>query len=186
MVQFLDQSASALSLNLIEGRIDESKFDILAKGFIEDLDIRLDAHIIGGSHFLIIHVGDRCVSEVFACTEIETDLPRLYCGPLGGITKNVECVISGNFRYVFEAGIHDFGPISVCDMEDDFESRYPKHVFLTFEFPKANRTEVYNPTTIVLAGMNSTLIDVSTIHSYPTENKIVTTRSKLQLIKTSL
>ena len=182
MVQFLDQSANALNLNLIEGRIDESQFDILAEDSIEDLGIRLDAHIIGGSHFLIIHVGDRCVSEVFACTEIETDLPRLYCGPLGSITKKIECLIFNNLRYVFRADIHDFDPINICDIKGDYESRYPKHVLLTFEFPKANRTEVHNPATIVLAGMNSTLIDVSTIHSYPNENKIVATTSRFQYL----
>ena len=176
MVKFLDQSADALSLNLIEGEIDKSQFDILAEGQLERHGVKLVAHIIGGSHFFTIDLGGgRRISEVFACTEVQTDLPRLYCGPLRGITKTIECSLFGNSQYVFEARTLEG---EKAKLEIDEFSVQGDDLCLKFEFPSDDAED--SPVTLVCADMfvndrNDVIVEVGTMHTYPNEGKVVFT-----------
>lgn len=69
-VEFIDQSADALRLTLVDGECDLGQFSILSEATLRlpRGDV-IQAGIIGASHFLSVGTGARRFTEVFACTD---------------------------------------------------------------------------------------------------------------------
>src|SRR4029077_2931340 len=86
-IEYVDQSASGLALNLIEGAVDIGAFTIFRAGSVNRRDITIRAAIIGASHVLSFATPGAMLTEMFACADAPGGANRILFGPIGDLLE---------------------------------------------------------------------------------------------------
>jgi len=175
-VEYVDQSASGLALNLIDGSFDTSVFTIFRAATVNRRDVTIRAAIIGASHVLSFATPGAVLTEMFACTDALGGANRILFGPLGDLLEaTTELTFADGRRYRFNASLA--APTAAARLRAR-ATRGRRSLRLTFRFPRrADRRAT--PETIVLVTSGRQHIVAETAHCYPDEQKAVITSSEL-------
>jgi len=181
-VVYQDQSAKDLNLNVLLGNVDTSQFCVLETGRVILGNFQVTAGIIGASHFVIAQFRDRCVSEVFACTEIISDLPRIFFQPLKQGQGFRVHVTMNKIGYQFESIMAKldsvFTKIAIQNNRNfvSVQKAREHEIGLYYRFPALN-TDKAPPETIVLVEVveEKKQVLLNSIHVYPNEGNAVHT-----------
>lgn len=183
ILTYQDQSAEDLRLNLVQGAVDKKQLTVLCTGNIEVPYGRVEAGIIGASHYLEFTLpnGHIVFTEVFACTEIESTEKIFYGGlqDAGSIKKHFK-----DMTYTFRVRNMKWGA-GEAEFEHLMEvvkSAFNQFQFgLQFSFPKTDDLE-FPPVTLmyVQADPENMAVEVKTLHAYPSDKALVFTETKLQ------
>jgi len=180
---YVDQSALDLNLTLLENNLPTDKLNILKVSELEIGSVRARAGIIGASHFCSFGVprNDISLHEVFSCKKIDTNARRMFYGPIGDIPAELTLDLD-EAHYTFTPSVHEWGD-EADDYLGDFENRVrlssESAIGLQYRFP-SKESGGRCPKTIVCLQSQPDRIFVETAHTYPNENTIVITETKLQ------
>ncbi len=177
-----DQSAAALIFQLISGAVDTTQFTIVKEGNLEVGGAHVRAGIIGASHFLTLTLpSGEVLNEVFACTHVHTESPRVIAGPLGSLMATTTSRVHGG------SVVHAFTPRLVVWGEGARElselhelirrAKRGDEIGLSFKFPSKDGDDRPPLTLVWVYGRNPGRITVKTAHCYPNEGSIVFTKS---------
>lgn len=190
---YKNQSCHDLELNIIKGSFDSSNFEILSSNTIMTPLGKLEAAIIGGSHYfqLYNHKNQLLFTEVLACYEFnKLAHQKRYQYKDFKQLQNIDLKFDS---------IHYQTKIWQQQWEEDLingychphkitkEDQASTHFNLVFTFPDAdNYSDAYNNssesiTSISVSNLN-TAIEIKTLHSYPNEKKIVLSHTHLSHI----
>lgn len=180
-IEYIDQSAQALCLSLIEGGLDKERFTVIQSGRFAAGDLRIKASIIGSSHLLEFTAGAASFYEVFACMDGLDASQTTFHKPLKDIAGPVELILHC-CRYSFTSEVcgRQEGKAKLKRLERAaaLANAGENGVGLAYEFPTER---IDAPKTIVVARFDSGTdnIEIETAHSYPNEDTIVFTKSKI-------
>src|SRR3954469_8583697 len=105
-IAYVDQSASALALNLIDGAVDVGAFTIFRSAIVNRRDVTIRAAIIGASHVLSFAPPGAVLTEMFACTDALGGANRILFGPIGDLLQaTTELTFADGRRYKFSASL---------------------------------------------------------------------------------
>lgn len=175
-IEYVDQSASGLALNLIEGSVDMGAFTIFRAASVNRRDITIRAAIIGASHVLSFATPGAVLTEMFACTDAPGGANRILFGPLGDLLEaTTELTFADGRRYRFNASL--VTPAAAVRLRAR-ATRGRQSLRLSFTFPaRADRRAT--PETIVAVNSSRRHVVAETAHCYPDEDKAVLTSSEL-------
>ena len=182
-LDYIDQSAFGLRLNIIEGDLDKGQFNILDQGTLTTPDFILEAAVIGASHILTISNAYTTFHEVFACIDVQTEGRRAFYGPLNKVAGSLNLVFGGQIHYGFKSQLFSKvdGEFFLSDIEEKARTGDKANCLgLIYEFPHGKLEIV--PKTIVFAKTKGQEMDISTVHSYPGEGNIVITETFVKLV----
>jgi hypothetical protein len=178
-VEYVDQSASGLALNLIEGPVDIDdidRFTVFRTATVERPDITIRAAIIGASHVLSFATPGTVLTEMFACTESVGGANRILFGPIGDLLEaTTELTFADGRRYRFNASLA--APAAVARLRAR-ATRGRQSLHLSFTFPRRPDRRA-PPETIVALTHGRQHVVTETAHCYPDEDKVVITSSEL-------
>jgi hypothetical protein len=175
-VEYVDQSASGLALNLIEGAVDVGAFTIFRAGTVNRRDITIRAAIIGASHVLSFATPGAVLTEMFACTDALGGANRILFGPIGDLLEaTTELTFADGRRYRFSATLA--GPPAAARLRAR-STRGRTSLRLMFKFPRRSDRRA-TPETIVSVTSGRQHVVTETAHCYPDEEKTVITSSEL-------
>ncbi|MCD4817073.1 MAG: DUF2617 family protein [Candidatus Cloacimonetes bacterium] len=181
-MEYIDQSASNLLLTIVKGDLDMTQFNILSEEKIQYPDLKIISRIIGGSHIITIQSKDIVLHEIFACISVKDKKPFLLCKPLKDIESNVFLKFENQLNYQFSSSCQTseegFNKLQEIEILAKNRKTNNKHG-LIFEFPGNNDSA---PKTIIYTVLMGKNIEIKTAHSYPNEQKIVFTETKVKLI----
>ncbi|MEA3514336.1 MAG: DUF2617 family protein [Nanoarchaeota archaeon] len=182
-LDYIDQSAFGLRLNIIEGELDKGQFNLLDHGTLTSPDFILEAAVIGASHILTINNAYAVFHEVFACIDVQTDSRRAFYGPLDKVAGRLNLIFGGQIHYEFRSQLCSWtdGESYLNEIENQVRTYKNKadYLALAYEFPHGKLETV--PKTIVFAQTKGPEVDINTIHSYPSEKNIVITKTLVNL-----
>ena len=179
-MNYSEQSAQDLRLNVIEGEFDLSQFQVFKTEVLRiSPEITVRAMIIGKSHAVCFQVADLRLHEVFACGEVSTPRSRAFCGQLREVTDSVRINLDQGFTYGFLASTKRWpeGSAEIRRMES--ESADSGGFCLSYDFPQGSNRE---PATTVVTGFADEIaasLVIRTAHSYPNEETIIISSSEL-------
>lgn len=187
---FQDQSANTLQLNIVEGELDTSQFCTVARECMEiGPSIRVEAAIIGASHYVSFHVRGRVLHEVFACVPAKAPnvVGSLRPGQDMSGMLSFRLETQPAFRYTLKSlcvmhwdndGADELARLERLIQESESQDQC---IGLSFAFPKGNLPE--EPKTLVFAQYHPYVnsIYVETAHAYPNEGTIAFTTSEVLL-----
>jgi hypothetical protein len=200
VVPYKDVSAAALCFNLVSGVADISALHPIHKTVltlsIGGRGIRIETGILGASHFMTLApaCGKDAITEVFVCSEIEPADRRIYLKPLGfggRIGPLTQPLIDGAWNYSFSAWTEPWSAASadrLCRLERRVElanTESPKtSAGLRFRFPnRPSGQREQPPETVVLLELEPDRgLHLQTIHSYPNDEVLVVTESRLAVV----
>jgi hypothetical protein len=175
-IEYVDQSASGLALNLIEGAMDIGAFTIFQAGTVNRRDITIRAAIIGASHVLSFATPGAVLTEMFACTDALGGANRILFGPLGDLLEaTTELTFADGRRYKFNASLA--APAAAARLRAR-STRGRRALRLAFQFPRRPDRRA-TPETIVSVTSGPQQVITETAHCYPDEEKTVITTSEL-------
>jgi hypothetical protein len=175
-VEYVDQSASGLALNLIDGTIDTGAFTIFREGTVNRRDATIRAAIIGASHVLSFATPGAVLTEMFACTDALGGTNRILFGPIGDLLEaTTELTFADGRHYRFNASLA--APTAAARLRAR-AIRASRALRLTFRFPRRPDRRA-TPETIVLVTSSRQHVIAETAHCYPDEQKAVITSSEL-------
>ena len=175
-IAYVDQSASALALNLIDGTVDVGAFTIFRSAIVNRRDVTIRAAIIGASHVLSFATPGAVLTEMFACTDALGGANRILFGPIGDLLQaTTELTFADGRRYKFNASLA--GTTAAARLRAR-ATRGRRSVRLTFRFPRRPDRRA-TPETIVLVTSSREHVIAETAHCYPDEQKAVITTSEL-------
>jgi hypothetical protein len=175
-VEYVDQSASGLALNLIEGAVDIDRFTVFRTATVNRPDITIRAAIIGASHVLSFATPGAVLTEMFACTDAIGSANRILFGPLGDLLEaTTELTFADGRRYRFNASLAT--PAAVARLRSG-AMRARRCLRLSFTFPQRPDRRA-TPETIVAVTHGGRRVVTETAHCYPDEDKVVITASEL-------
>lgn len=175
-IDYVDQSASGLALNLIEGAVDIGAFTIFRAATVNRRDITIRAAIIGASHVLSFATPGAMLTEMFACADAPGGANRILFGPIGDLLEaTTELTFADGRRYRFNASLA--GPAAVARLRTR-ATRGRQCLQLKFTFPRRPDRRA-TPETIVAVTSGRQHVVAETAHCYPDEDKAVLTSSEL-------
>jgi len=175
-VEYVDQSASGLALNLVEGAVDIDQFTVFRTATVNRRDITIRAAIIGASHVVSFATPGAVLTEMFACTEAIGGANRILFGPLGDLLEaTTELTFADGRRYRFNASVA--APAAVARLRARV-ARRSSCLCLRFSFPRRPDRRAA-PETIVAVTHGRRRVVSETAHCYPDEGKVVITSSEL-------
>ena len=175
-IEYVDQSASGLALNLVEGSVDMGAFTIFRAATINRRDVTIRAAIIGASHVLSFATPGAVLTEMFACTDALGGVNRILFGPLGDLLEaTTELTFADGRRYRFAASL--VAPAAVARLRAR-TTRGSQCLRLKFTFPRRTDRRA-TPETIVSVTSRRQHVITETAHCYPDEDKAVITSSEL-------
>jgi hypothetical protein len=175
-VEYVDQSASGLALNLIDGSVDIGAFTIFRATTVNRRDVTIRAAIIGASHVLSFATPGAVLTEMFACTDALGGANRILFGPLGDLLEtSTELTFADGRRYRFNASLA--APTAAARLRAR-ATRGRRSIRLMFRFPRRPDRRA-TPETIVLVTSGRQHVVAETAHCYPDEQKAVITSSEL-------
>jgi hypothetical protein len=178
---YVDQSADNLRLNLVEGIVDKKLLNVLSTGGVDLSYGRIEAGIIGASHYLEFTRPDGSIAftEVFACIDVASSNQVLSEKLQNVASLNKEF---GDINYDFSScklnwkeGKEKYNELLglVHSDHDDL------HIGLQFRFPSLEKGD-FSPLTLVYvkADPKNLCVEVETLHAYPNEDALVFTKTK--------
>jgi hypothetical protein len=175
-VEYVDQSASGLALNLIDGSVDTAAFTIFRTATVNRGDVTIRADIIGASHVLSFSTPGAMLTEMFACTDALGGSNRILFGPIGDLLEaTTELTFADGRRYRFNASLA--APNAVARLRAR-ATRGRRSLRLAFKFPRRPDRKA-TPETIVRVTTGRQRVIAETAHCYPDEQKAVITSSEL-------
>jgi hypothetical protein len=175
-VEYVDQSAFGLALNVIEGAVDIDAFTVFRAATVSRRDITIRAAIIGASHVLSFATPGAVLTEMFACTDALGGANRILFGPLGDLLEaTTELTFADGRRYRFNASL--VAPVAVERLRAR-GTRRRQCLRLRFTFPRRPDRHA-TPETIVAVAHGRRHVVTETAHCYPDEDKAVITTSEL-------
>ncbi len=181
---YTDQSAKDLRLNLVRGPVDKKLLAVLCTGEVELPYGKVDAGIIGASHYLEFSNPDGSVvfTEVFACTDLDVE-GREYYGDLNdssSITKHF-----GNLTYDFSVRNLNMekGEDAFIELMGKINQNFSNlQIGLQYLFPVQDTEGDFPPLTLVhvKADPEKPSVEVDTLHAYPNEGSLVFTKTHVQ------
>lgn len=186
-VVYQDQSVKDLCLNVLLGNVDTSQFCVLETSTIVTDKFQVTAGIIGASHFIVAKYGDQHISEVFACIEVASSLPRVFFQMMRRIKRTIRLQINRDLNYVFKSAIADLNNPSVETTLEAIKNCANMQkvrdcgIGLYYRFPALN-TNDFCPETIVLVQLGEKRKNVitETVHVYPNDRDVVFTHSEIR------
>lgn len=179
-----DQSASALRLNLMRGAVDKDTLTVLCTGKIDLSYGRLNAGIIGASHYIEFVQPDGSVlfTEVFACTDLNDSGDRMFYGDVVKATDFKTTFDSIDYHFDVQCTTYKESHAQMTALErliKDHTKRY--RIGLSYLFPESEEDE-FSPMTLVSvsADPQTLAVDVKTLHAYPNEGSLVFTETNIQ------
>ena len=146
-IEYVDQSASGLALNLIDGTVDAGAFTIFRTATVNQRDVTIRAAIIGASHVLSFATPGAVLTEMFACTDALGGSNRILFGPLGDLLEaTTELTFADGRRYRFNASLA--APTAAARLRAR-ATRGRRSLRLTFRFPRRSDRRA-TPETIVV------------------------------------
>lgn len=179
-LDYQEQSAHDLRLNVIEGNFDLSQFQIFKTKVLRiSPEFTLSAMIIGQSHAVCFRVGDRRLYEIFACGEVRTSQRGAFSRHLDEVAGSFRMNFHRGLRYGFQATPKNWlqGSSEILRMKS--EANEFGGFSLSYDFPQGVSRE---PATTIVAGFadeTSASLVIRTAHSYPNEGTIVISKSEL-------
>jgi hypothetical protein len=175
-IAYVDQSASGLALNLIDGIVDVGAFTIFRAATVNRRDVTIRAAIIGASHVLSFATPGAVLTEMFACTDALGGANRILFGPIGDLLEAAtDLTFADGRRYRFNASLA--APSAAAQLRAR-ATRGRQSVRLTFRFPRRPDRRA-TPETIVVLTTGRQHVIAETAHCYPDEQKAVITSSEL-------
>ena len=175
-VTYVDQSASGLALNLLQGAVDIEQFTVLRAGTLDAGPVKVRAAIIGASHVLSFETPELTLTEVFACTDRRAGPNQLFFGRLGRLLDDeTSMTFSDGSAYRFRAF---FGDVAEVERLKATLANGLGEIGMKFRFPPRDRDGA-PPETVVSVRHTPTTIRAETAHSYRQEGKVVITVSEL-------
>jgi uncharacterized protein DUF2617 len=175
-VEYVDQSASGLALNVIEGAVEIDAFTVFRAATVNRRDITIRAAIIGASHVLSFATPGAVLTEMFACTGALAGANRILFGPLGDLLEaTTELTFADGRRYRFNASLA--APADARRLRAR-AARGRRCLRLKFTFPRRSDGRA-TPETVVAVTYGRRQVVAETAHCYPHEDKVVITSSEL-------
>lgn len=177
-LDFKDQHARDLKLHVVQGELDIGQFEVLA----EQADIfgamQVHARIIGASHVISFKYGDLEVHEVFACADVATSGKVAFFGPLGKVKVLGEIWLDfkgGRPRFHYHFDVQELRLDSNISLLEALENKAKRTsaIGLSYEFPSDGGELL--PAKTVVSVQNH--VHVETMHTYPNDNILVSTRT---------
>ncbi len=181
---YIDQSANELRLNLIEGYLDKKILNVLIEDNLTLCDIKIEAGIIGASHFVSLDINDTKLSEVFACLELSNAGNQCIINKVSLNKDSIKYFKKNLYCYEFSSNILDWNSNSSKEYID-FEKRVEKasneckQLGLSYIFPSKTNNKFLAKTELIIYSNNNEII-IETLHAYPNEDKLVFTESKIR------
>lgn len=187
-VEYKDQSASDLRLSLLEGPLDTNQFMILQADTIYVGGVKVETGIIGTSHFVRLDFGDRCFSEVLACTPVRAHQAKsFFYGTLRELRYGeISLAFATRFSYRLQVNVsldeqNNIRLLSSMEQLVKEAQDLKLRIGLGFEFPIKDSIMVhalYSPQTLIwVNGEEAEVIYIKTAHAYPNERSVVLTET---------
>ena len=178
-VVYKDRSAGDLQLHLFSNLVDPVLFTVVRQGRASVNGMRIDAYILGASHMIRFRAGAGCLSEVLVCSDTVLQTWPGSCvshkparGPLDLELDNVVYRFNGELlcRGAAESLLGNLKThVAKARTRTD-------EIGLSFEFPTEVRLE--KPAeTLLWVRLGGAGAEIETVHSYPSEDSLVWTRS---------
>lgn len=175
-MEFQDQSANDLVLNLIPFDRDISDLMVLVDKIISDEKYTVKYGIIGASHFVKVtnKQTNTTMIEVFACVSLDD--------------KNVDAISvndATNQQLKVNGFNHVFSKLTITSDDPEFLFRFNDEMNksnvdgLQYIFPKRDDDE-FDPLTTIAVTLNNGGVFISTMHAYPNEKVITITNSNIR------
>jgi hypothetical protein len=174
------QSACDLRLNLIEGPLNEwTQFQILQSSGMSLGPWGVAAHVIGASHLISIRHDDLCFHEIFACMEVNSDAGLIFYGPITP-PGNLVHRFADRIEYAFKPEKMGWraGESVMADLEHRMNNHPGDCIGLSVGFAPIDGGTI--PKTIVLIASDNQTLRFETVHSYPNEECIVCTDTRIK------
>ncbi|ACL02494.1 conserved hypothetical protein [Desulfatibacillum aliphaticivorans] len=178
---YVDMSASDLRLTLLADPVDAACFHVLEAERLEANGLELEARIIGASHWITFRTPQNCVHELFSCHEAVNGKVLSQYGPLKAPFGPVESLVMDEMEYSFHyriAGLKALDPEAREIREAALQAAdRDRQTGLIYDFPAQDGLPA--PQTIVWACLDPGLLKLATIHSYPNEEALVITHTRI-------
>ena len=178
-VVYKDRSAGDLRLRLFSNLVDPALFTVVCQGRASANGMRIDAYILGASHMIRFRAEAGCLSEVLVCSDTALQTWPGSCvshkpaaGPLDLELDNVV------YRFTGELLRRSAAERLLGNLKTRVAKARtrPDEIGLSFEFPTEVRLEK-PPKTLLWARLGGAGTEIETVHSYPSEDSVVWTRS---------
>ena len=176
---YKDRSAGDLRLRLFSNLVDPALFTVVCQGRASANGMRIDAYILGASHMIRFRAGAGCLSEVLVCSDTVLQTWPGSCvsrkpagGPLDLELDNIVYRFTGE---LLRRGAAERLLGNLKTRVAKARTR-PDEIGLSFEFPTEVRLEK-PPETLLWARLGGAGTEIETVHSYPSEDSVVWTRS---------
>jgi len=180
-MQYIEQSAGSIRLCVVKGSFDYAQLTILSEENITWNNILVRIGVLGESHFIQFTTGIEVLNEVCACISVVTlEESEVFVNDfLPNVNEKSLTTHFSDFVYTFDFGYHTWekgikllGKLTERDREE-------KNVFeITHTFP-ANNKKCAEPVTQIFV-IQKEILQISTFHTYPNEQIIVSTKSILK------
>jgi hypothetical protein len=193
---YVEQSVGTLRLVLAKGDINFNKFNVLQKGelVLPLYHFKLTARIIGASHLLTFAWHASQLHEILACLPAQMNLDQTVNGRII-LNRRAIAADDGHEEIILPGIIYSFfaktQPYFLAakwleNLEREAGTMAWKNsqnsIGLAYDFPSDAPTSAI-PKTVVMASVdeNSGTGEIVTAHSYPNEQAIVQSKSKIQI-----
>lgn len=175
-VDYIDQSASRLALNLLQGAVDMRQFTVLRAASLDVGEVTIRAAVIGASHVLSFETPQLTVTEVFACTGERFGAKQLFFGPLPHLLdRETRVDLPDGLAYRFHTFFGE--PVHVERLKASLANNQ-RAIGMAFTFPQRAPGEA-PPETVVSVRHTGTSVLAETAHGYRKEGRVVMTSSEL-------
>ena len=180
-------------MNLLGGDLDLRQFAVLDQARIVRPRLQVRAGILGASHVLQLGLdGKRRVHEVFACTDVVADGPRVFSGKVSEIRSALELELCPGVLYRFRPWLSGWraGLMELQSLEARATRAQGRahEIGLCHAFPCSGPGRglpgtLGAPKTVVWVRLEPSglAVDVETAHSYPNEETIVFSSTRVSL-----
>ena len=177
--RYEDTSAHALRLRLYKGSLKRSDFAVFERGQATRRDVRIDAAVIGSSHWMEVRAGTFTITEMLACQPVTARRALAVWRPgEAGIDRTLEELARYRFAAeIVSAGEAEAGLIHLRGLID-LAGMLPTEVGLAFEFPTLD-SGPFAAETLVWAAATAEGVSARTAHSYPSEGLVVLSRTDI-------
>ena len=184
---YKDQSAAELRLHVLADRVDFQHFRPLATVRLEQPQFQVQASIIGASH--IIHIAydnTQHVSEILACTDIPSTLQPAFSDWIVNLTHPVDLQLTPALHYHFTAHRTDsrrgqpaFQALAQRIVQARTDTALSSSIGLDYSFPATPRGPAPQTLVWLMLDKPSQRVTVKTAHSYPNEDTIIFSDSRV-------
>ncbi len=178
-MQYIDQYADQLRLNVIKGSVPHNQVEILCSAELSTKTGSINAHIIGASHFFEYKnkKGTVILSEIFACQKINTPTSLFY-GSLNKSNHYQTSIVGIDYSFSAQQITWDDGVLA--SFKTDHETNtVGKDIFLQFSFPNKDENMAKLAVTLLSIKNIENIIQVDSLHAYPKEEQFVISQTIL-------